>query len=59
MTNSLQVLKEYNDWRRGVGKYEVNNDTDHVQLAYSPAQIGQAIDAVITELTILRQEITK
>lgn len=50
MTKSmaLRVLRDLNDWRRGVGIYDVEKPTEP---KYSATDIGLAIDAAIAMLT--------
>ena len=41
-TEALRILKEFNDWRRGVGIYE-----ETMESPAEPFEIGIAIDKVI------------
>ena len=53
MTNSkaCEILREFNDWRRGIGVYEFSDDPDkNAQCPYSPSEIGKAIDMAIDVL---------
>ncbi len=43
-----EILLEFNEWRRGAGDYEFNEDpTKNKDCPYSPAEIGKAIDTAI------------
>lgn len=45
------VLKEYNLWRRGVGKYRFREEpSKNVDLSFSNEALGQAIDFAVKYL---------
>lgn len=48
---AIDVLTEFNRWRRGEGKYAWNEDpAKNAECPYSPKAIGQAIDIAINEM---------
>lgn len=45
---TIEILSEFNDWRRGVGKYKWSEDpAAHQKLPFSPEEIGLAIDNAV------------
>ncbi len=49
----IETLKEFNDWRRGKGKWSCGSDYFDTISAY---EIGNTIDAAIERLQTLEQE---
>lgn len=48
----LKVLKEYQDWRRGIGSYAWNEIPEkNKEFPYSPKEVGEAIDEAIRALS--------
>ncbi len=45
---ALEILREFNQWRRAEGEYEWNEDpAKNKQLPFKPGDIGIAIDTAI------------
>ena len=51
----IKTLKEHNDWRRGVGKWDNGEKANYFD-TMSAYEIGQTIDAAIERLQTLEQE---
>lgn len=50
--NHLKVLKEYQNWRRGIGSYAWNEIPEkNKEFPYSPKEVGEAIDEAIRVLS--------
>lgn len=48
---ALEILKTFNEWRRGNGAYGFTDDPeDYKSLPYTPKEIGEAIDVACTIL---------
>ena len=42
---ALEILLEFNEWRRSQGKYAWNEDpAKNKQLPFTPKEVGEAID---------------
>lgn len=47
MSTPIEIVKEFQLWRRGQGKYAGDVEPPDAEMPYSPAQYGEAIDALI------------
>jgi hypothetical protein len=51
----IKTLKEHNDWRRGVGKWDNGEKANYFE-TISAYELGQTIDAAIERLQTLEKE---
>jgi hypothetical protein len=51
----IKTLKDHNDWRRGVGKWDNGEKANYFD-TISAYELGQTIDAAIERLQTLEQE---
>ena len=59
LKQAIVILDEFNKWRRGQGIYQWNEDpSKNHDIPYSPAQIGEAIDAVLKFFKWLSDQVT-
>lgn len=55
---AILVLTEFNDWRRGVGYYQWNDDPgQNKPLPFSATEVGEAIDKAKNALGILARAV--
>lgn len=47
MSTPIKIVKEFQLWRRGQGKYAGDVEPPDAEMPYSPAQYGEALDALI------------
>ena len=48
---AVEILREFNEWRRGEGKYEFSENPDeNLQFPYTPKKVGKAIDFAVKYL---------